>query len=503
MKIVAIFAAVIGVLVLALGHSVAAEKTLRLGTTALPPAKGNPYASTSTTTYIFFTALFDSLTQIDDQGVVHPWLALEWSPLNTTTWRLKLRPNVTFSNGEVFDAFAVKTTFDFLLSPAAITQTVARDIDFISDVNVIDALTVEIITKSPNIMLPRYLAGVNIVAPKHFITLGLEGFSQAPIGSGPFKVESWSSEKVLLSAFTKSWRAPKVDKLEVLALPDAVTRIQALESERVDVATNLNTDDIARLAATGKRVHRRNPTRVMVLSFDAVRQGSPFKDERVRQAMNYAVNREAIVKSLLGGLTEPASQPAAPSAVGHIASLKPYPFDPAKARALLKEAGYENGFRFTMEFPGGQMANDAAIAQQVAADLAAIGVRADINEITFQVAIRYMAQGNWKGLALFTDFATAPSLDMMRAFTRHSCAWTAPWFCDPTIQAKISEADASFDLGQRTKLTQEIVRYYRDTAASLFLYPAVSLDGLSERVTQWQPWNDNFMYHLADLKSAS
>ena len=84
MKIVGSFAAVISVIVLMGGPGVAAEKTLRLGTTALPPAKGNPYASTSTTTYIFFTALFDSLTQIDDQGVVHPWLALEWSPL--TDW---------------------------------------------------------------------------------------------------------------------------------------------------------------------------------------------------------------------------------------------------------------------------------------------------------------------------------------------------------------------------------------------------------------------------------
>jgi peptide/nickel transport system substrate-binding protein len=476
-----------------------AETSLRLGFTALPPAKGNPYNTTATTAYTFFTAIFDPLTQIDDKGVVHPWLAAEWMPLNETTWHFKLRPNVTFSNGEPLNAAAVKTTFDFLLSPAAVAQTVARDIEFISAARVIDDLTVEITTKTPNILLPRYLAGINIVAPKHFATLGIEGFAQDPVGTGPFKVETWGAERVVLEAFTSSWRAPKVDRLEILALPDATSRIQALETKRVDVATNISTDEKPRLEAEGYRFHSRNPTRVMVVAFEANREGSPFRDVRVRQAMNYAVDRQAIVDKLLSGLTRIASQPAAPTAVGYAPELKPYAYDPAKAKALLAEAGYPNGFSFMMEVPSGQLANDAAVAQQVAVDLANVGVKVEIREINFGQVVRNMTQGNWKGLAMYTDFATAPALDFGRSITRHSCGWATPWFCDRSIEPVIAEAERTFDEARRTALTRQISTHYRDVASSLFLYPGVSLDGLSPRVRTWQPWNDNFMYHLADV----
>lgn len=502
MRFTRLIAVICGAIFFAAAPSSAAEKTLRLGFTALPTSKGNPYKTTATTAYTFFTAMFDPLTQIDDQGKVHPWLALEWAPENETTWRFKLRPNVSFSNGEPFDAAAVKTSIDFLLSDGAAAQTVARDIDFISGARVIDALTIEITTKSPNILLPRYLSGINIVAPKQFTKLGLEGFAQAPIGTGSFQLVTWDPEKVTMSAFTGSWRAPKVARLEVLALPDGTSRLQALETGRVDVATNINPDDIGRLEAAGHRLYSRNPTRIMVVAFEAVRAGSPFRDVRVRQAMNYAVNRQAIVDSLLGGLTQPASQPAAAVAVGYMPDLKPYPYDPAKARALLKSAGYEKGFSFVMEVPNGQLANDGAVAQQIAADLAAVGVRAEIREIDFATVVRNMSQGNWKGLAMFTDFAIAPSLDLMRAFTRHSCRWATPWFCDPAIEPTLAEAERTFDLERRIQLTQKAGKHYRDVAASLFLYPGISLDGLSPRVTQWQPWNDNFMYHLADVKDS-
>ncbi len=500
MKTMRFITVLTGLVIAAANSSIAAEKVLRLGFTALPTSKGNPFRSTASTSYTFFTALFDPLTQIDDQGKVHPWLAIEWAPENETTWRFKLRPGVTFSNGEPFDASAVKTSLDFLLSDAALAQTVARDIEFIAGARVIDALTIEIVTKSPNILLPRYLAGINIVAPKHFTAVGLDAFAQTPVGTGPFKLEEWSPEKVTMSAFKGSWRAPKVDQLVILALPDSTSRLQALETGRVDVATNISTDDKGRLEAAGNRFHRRNPTRVMVVSFETIRAGSPFRDVRVRQAMNYAVNRQSIVDNLLGGLTVLASQPAAPAVVGYAPDLKPYPYDPQKARALLKDAGYANGFSFVMEVPNGQLANDGAVAQQIAADLAAIGVKVDIREIDFAQVVRNMSLGNWKGLAMYTDFATAPSLDLMRAFIRHSCGWASPWFCDPTIEPVIAEAERTFDLDRRIQLTQKASQHYRDVAASLFLYPGISLDGIAARVTVWQPWNDNFMYHLADVK---
>jgi len=479
-----------------------AEKVLRIATTAFPPSKGNPFYSTATTSYTFFTALFDSLTMIDDAGVVHPWLALEWTPINETTWHFKLRPNVTFSNGEPFNAFAVKTTVDFLLSPEGNAQTVGRDIEFIASTRVIDELTLEIVTKAPNILLPRYVSGFSVVAPKHFLAVGIDGFAQAPIGTGPFKVDDWGPEKVLLSAYRGSWRAPIIDKIEMLALPEPTTRTQAMETKRVDVATNLNPEDVSILEASGNRIHRRSPSRILLVALDNIKPDSPFKDVRVRQALNHAVNRQAIVDNLLGGLVEPASQPAIPTAIGYVPGLKPYAYDPVKARQLLNDAGYAKGLSFIVEFPSGQLANDTAIVQQIAADLAQVGVKMEIRTITFPQLVKNMTVGGWKGHALMTDFSTAPSLDMMRAFNRHSCRWQAPWYCDPSIQPTLDAAEGSFDIAERTALTQKAIQHYRDTAQGLFLYPALSLDGISSRVTRWAPWNDNFMYHLVDLKES-
>jgi peptide/nickel transport system substrate-binding protein len=478
----------------------AAEKTLRVALTNLPTSKGNPYATTATTPYLMYTAIFDTLTVIDDKGVVRPSLALEWIPQNPTTWHFKLRPNVMFSNGEPFDASAVATALNFLASPDAISQSVSRDIEFISGARVIDPLTVEIKTTAPNIMVPRDVAGVNMVAPKHFQKVGVEGFAQDPVGTGPFKVESWGAEKALLVANKTSWRAPIIDKVEVLALPDATSRMQALSTKRIDIATNVNIDDVPMLEAAGNRFHRRNPTRISLVALDNIKDGTPFKDTRVRQAMNYAVNKEAIVASLLGGMVEVASQPAVPVAVGYVPDLKPYPYDPVKAKALLKEAGYEKGFEFLMEMPTGSLANDTAIAQQIAADLSAVGIKMEIRGITFPQLVKYMTIGEWKGHALMTDFASAPSLDMMRAFHRHSCQWPAPWYCDRTIQPTIDSAEKAFDVSERTALTQKAVRHYRDTASAVFLFPILSLDGVAARVTKWAPWNDNFNYHLADVK---
>ncbi|MSO98688.1 MAG: hypothetical protein EXR11_10800 [Rhodospirillaceae bacterium] len=497
--IAAVVVGVVAVSWLWLAPTTADAKTLRVGMTSLPPAKGNPYYTTATTSYMFFNVMFDALTQIDETGTVRPWLALEWKPLNETTWHFKLRPNVTFSNGEPFDAAAVKTTFDFLLSDAAVAQSVPRDIAFIAGVSVVDALTVEIITKTPNILLPRYVSGIHIVAPKQLTTLGLDGFAQSPVGTGPFKVDSWGADKILMSAFRGSWRQPIIDNIEMLSLSDAAARVTALETKRVDVAPNINPDEAARLKPLGIRFHHRNPTRVLVVALDVLRDGSPFKDVRVRQALNYAVNRQAIIDSLLGGLEKPASQAATPATVGYVPGLEPYPYDPDKARQLLAEAGYKDGLSFMMEVPGGQLANDKAIAQQIAADLSQVGVQMEVREITFPQLVRNMSQGNWKGLALQTDFSSAPALDVIRALYRHSCSWPGKWYCDPEIQPTLAEAERTFDIGRRTALTQQVVKRYRDMASSLYLFPVVSLDGLSPRVTRWEPWNDNFMYHLADV----
>ena len=217
--------------------------------------------------------------------------------------------------------------------------------------------------------------------------------------------------------------------------------------------------------------------------------------------MNYAVNTDLITGVLLAGLVKPASQPATLGAVGYDPSLKPYPYDPDRARALLKEAGYENGFSFTHISPGNTLPNDTAILQQIAADLSTVGITMTTKIVSYGELVRAVIEGEFDGESLSMDFnnrygdALRP---MMRGFN-HSCTGIGPWFCDWNIQAVIERAVVSANMEERTRLSKQVVKFYRDTGQSLFLFPVVGLDGISKRVRHWEPWNDILMFQLVEL----
>ena len=479
-----------------------AEKVLRVGLSAPPPSKGNPYVTTGTTANFFWTSIYDSLTNINNQGEVVPWLAIDWWSESETRWVFKLRPGVRFSNGEPFDAESVGALIERLKSDESRGVTWAREVkDQYAAVRVIDDLTVEIETTRPMLEFPAYSAGLYMAPRLHLEKVGLDGLVDSPIGTGPFVLEDWQPSKVLLSANRGSWRAPKVDRLEVLLVPEASARVQALESGQIDIATAISTDYIDSLKSTGHSTHMRVPTRILVLALLSTSEDSPFADLRVRQAVNYGVNRQAITRVLLAGLVEPASQPATRNAVGYNPDLKPYPYDPEKARQLLREAGLADGFSFTIETPTGFQPNDVAILQQITADLARINVRMTVRRIQYPKLIEYVVRGGWQGHAITMDFNNR-YMDGLRGVSRynHSCNGLAPWFCDPEIQPLIDTAVSSFDAERRAEMTRRIIRYYRDRAQSLFMFPVVGLDGISSRVTNWEPWNDHFMFHLADVE---
>jgi len=480
----------------------AAEKSFKIAISAEPPSRGNPYATTGTTPSFFWTSMYDALTNIDNEGNVQPWLAESWQATSATTWQFKLRPNVVFSNGEPFNAGTVKAVVDFLKTDRGAGMSWARDVRRLyAQVRVIDELTVELETVEPNAVLPAYAAWFYMAPARYLNEVGLDGLAQNPIGTGPFVVEDWRPGRVRMRKNPTSWLQPKVDTLEVLFVPDAAARMQALQTGLVDVAMTLGPDDIPRLTAAGHRVAMRTPTRIIGLALLTTDESSPFKDPRVRRAVNYAVNKKRLTTVLLGDLVEPASQPASKLAVGYNPDLAPYPYDPERAQRLLADAGYPDGFSFLAESPTGGLPNDTVILQQIAADLAEVGVQMEVRLIPFAQLLKATIQGAWRGSALLMDFNNRHA-DALRPFTRtnHSCSGIAPWYCNMAIQRVIDQARRSADLDERTRLTRQIVRHYRDEASALWLFPVVGIDGLAKRVTHWEPWNDHLMFHLVDVE---
>jgi peptide/nickel transport system substrate-binding protein len=472
--------------------------TLRLGLIGLPPSLGNPYRTTNIPSILTWGAIFDGLTRIDGQGHLMPWLAMSWEPIDQTTWRFKLRPNVTFSNGEKFDAQAVVKTVDYLIGPGAPIEGTARELQSLAGARVVDALTVDILTKYPDPILPRSLPIMYIVAPAQWQKLGPDGFAREPVGTGPYKVDRWDASRASLSAFAGSWRAPKIPKLEIYAVPEGSSRTQGVGANQIDIALAIGPDDAqAAEAAGGKAIHWMNAA-VMGVAFVTaknVNPKSPVLDRRVRQALNYAVNKQAIIDALLYGTTTARGQPAPAVAWGHDPKIAPYPYDPAKAKALLTEAGYPNGFKMVLEATIGGGAADAAMYQQVAADLAAVGVAVEIRTIPVQTLLRNSNEGGWSGDAFGMSYATEPSVTALRPLRVWSCLWLSPWYCNRDIQPKIDAAMREFDEAKRLAMVQEIMQFYHEDAPSIFLYDVVRFGALAQRVQKFKEENGFINFH--------
>ncbi|MDX2222759.1 MAG: ABC transporter substrate-binding protein [Rhodospirillaceae bacterium] len=475
-----------------------AETTLRIGLTAMPPSLGNPYGVIGTTANFVVPAFYDRLAQFDNDGVLRPQLALSWRQRDALTWEFKLRPGVVFSNGERFTAAGAKRVLDYLRGPGGDGRMGAREPRALQDVIAEDELTLVVTTPQPNAVLPHYLYIVPFAAPEALVADGASSLATRTLGSGPFVAERWSSDRIVAKANRTSWRAPQASALEMIVLPEPTSRVQGLISGQIDVAIAVDPEQIEPLAAAGLRTAQRKPLRILSVVFDTLRPGTPFADARVRQAVNYGVNRAAIAATLQGGLVEPASQGALPGTIGYDDTLEPYPYDPAKARALLREAGYPDGFSFTLEMPVGSTSGDTSIMQQVAADLARIGVRMIINPVPFAQFSKYFVQGGAPGEALPSDY-NLYGHDALRSFHgamgTHGCGWSAPRFCDPVIQPVIEAAAAAPTLAERTALTKQVLKYHRDVAESLTLFPILGLDGLGPRVTHWETHGDFIQFH--------
>ncbi len=482
-----------------------ADKIFRIAVTASPQIKGNALAGGGVAANFIWPAFYDSLTRIRNDGRIEPWLATAWRSVSDTEWHFSLRPNVRFANGEPFNAEAVKITFDMLRTDAARTFMRHRDMTYYPRVDVIDDLTVAIHTNEPNAMTAAYLSGTAFAPPQYLQEVGFQGLIDAPIGTGPFVVERWAPDKITARVNPYAWAPPKVDSLEFYIVPDSSARLQALETGQIDVALAISTDQIPLLEAAGHHTAVRGFHRVYIFVLQTQDPDSPLADVRVRQALNYAINKDLITDVLLAGLVEPASQPALPLTRGYDPELKPYPYGPDKARQLLKAAGYEDGFTFTLEAVSGFMPNDTAILQQIISDLAQVGITMNVNVITYPTLLRTVLFGEFGGEAFPMDFfnTTGDALRPVIRAVNHACTGTRPWYCDETIQPVIDQARVTMDLDRRAELTRKVIRHYRDNASSVFLWPVLGLDGLHSRVTAWEPWLDILNFHLVDVNGTS
>jgi peptide/nickel transport system substrate-binding protein len=459
----------------------AAEKVLAIGIPMLPPTRGNPHQNVSLPGTLPLQAIFDSLVRIGTDGAAGPALATDWEAIDRNTWVLSLRRDVMFSNGESFDAAAVITAVDYLLSDAGKSETLGTHLSriHVSGARALDSHRVEITTAQPNAILPIHLDFLRIPAPAHFAALGPEGFALDPIGTGPFVVDAWTDGQIKLIENETAWRIPKLDRVILINVPDQAARLQGLLSGSLDVAMNLAPEERTVIEAAGGRLISYANPNVSYLQFVTAKE-SPLTDVRVRRALNYAVNKQLILDVLFEGAVAPTGQIAHPQAFGYNPDIAPYPYDPDRAKALLAEAGYPNGFAMA-SLIAGNGANGEEVQQLIASNLARIGVHMEIQRTTFAKYLEFMYQTGYPDS--FVAFAMVTSgFDPMHGFRTRSCNWMTPYYCDEAAVPMIAAAESAFDPEERRRLVGALLAYERNNPPGIFMWQLPAFDAVAARV---------------------
>lgn len=310
----------------------------------LDPHKTNDHASANP-----MQQVYNTLVDLTPEMEVVPSLAESWEQVDDLTWQFKLRQGVKFHNGEELKASDVKFTYDRLLDPSTASPG-AFLLEQVSEVKVVDDYTVEIISKEPFAPLIYNLTHVatGILNEKAVTEAGAQ-YGQKPVGTGPYKFVSWKKDSEILFEKYDDYfdGAPSVDKLVFRIIPESSTAVAELKTDGVDIMIDLPSQHISQFEKSDTVTVDRVPSfSVKYLSFNM--QEKPFDDPKVRQAINYATDKEAIVKAAYQGTAVPATSPLAPGLNGFNDSLEGYPFNPEKAKELLAEAGYPDGFSSTL-----------------------------------------------------------------------------------------------------------------------------------------------------------
>ncbi len=320
--------------------------------------------------------MFDTLTTHGTGNELLPRLALSWTALDQHTWRFRLRPGVTFHNGEVCDAAAVKFSVERVLDPK--TESPIVELRYVQGVTVVDHLTVDMHTSQHDPILPEKLSlfGGVVVPPRLLAEVGDAGFADHPVGTGPFTFVHWQPDHELrMRANPKYWHGrPPVDELVFSPQPNASSSLAALQSGEVDLVAGLTPDAAQQLAGyPGVTLDGFPGIRTAYLSLDTTH--GPLRDRRVRQALNHAVDVPLLIKAVLGGQAREVPAMIPRGTFGFDPSLKPFTRSAGTARALLAQAGFPHGFATTLTASD----VDSNVAQAISGLLAEAGVHAPVD----------------------------------------------------------------------------------------------------------------------------
>jgi peptide/nickel transport system substrate-binding protein len=440
----------------------------------------DPASSVLFASDVYHVHMFDTLVGLEgDELKPTPGLAERWENVNPTTWRFHLRRGVKFHNGQALDANDVKYSVETYLDPKSRRATFVKGI---VRAEVRDPFTVDIVTAEPLASALFNVVRMYILPRETREKMGAQAFAEKPVGTGPYRFVEWKrDQQLVLEANPTYWRgAPAPRRLVFRIVKDASTRAAELRSGGVDIIAAPPVPQLDMLDSGDTHVVPVKGGRLIIYPMH-VKQ-PPFDKGKVREAMNLAVNREAIVKSVLGGRGTVLAGPFTPAWLGYDPAVKPFPYDPPRARQLLAEAGYPQGFETTWSISSGVFLKDAEIAEAVAGQLRQVGVRVKLVPTERSKIQKDAVEGTFQGMTSIAWGAQFEPDAML------SWVFARPHLSTPRIMELVQQGRGEVNLEKRRAIYQDLYRQAHDEALWLFVHAQDEL-WAERRDVNWTPYN--------------
>jgi peptide/nickel transport system substrate-binding protein len=443
----------------------------------------DPHVQWDTDSYGVYRNVFDNLVTRDATGKIMPQIAAAWRFLDDTHLEFDIRPDVKFQDGTQLSAddvvFSVKRITNSSFKSPQLSQ-----FDQIADAEALGPTKVRLTMSKPYPVLLAQLVKLSIVPKAYVEKVGDQAFNLKPLGSGPYRVRTWQKGvQVTLDANEGYWRGrPPFRTVIFRAVPDVSTRIADLKTGRADLIRLLPPDQAIALKEDARLAVLSVPTeRVGYLFINA--QAGPTADVRVRHAIAYAIDKQSLVDALLQGFGKPVNSVGAEPIFGYLPDITGYDYDPAKARALIKEAGAQGAAVTFLTSP----AYDRQVVEAIQQMLNDVGLKVEVvtlDQATF-LRRRQGTPTDAGGLALGVWSCACQDADgIIFPLFRSGTTWSK--YANPTYDAAVDAARGVLEESKRLAEYRKAYEILREDVPGLGLYQTFATYGARKEL-KWQP----------------
>ncbi len=454
----------------------------------------DPHGSNDVPSNNIHANIYDTLVRLTPDSEIEPSLAKEWEQVDDTTWEFKLQEGVKFHDGEDFNAEAVKKSLDRVRDPEVGSPRFYL-YEMINSVEAVDDYTVRIKTDYPFAPLLSHLAhdGGSMISPKSIdadyaaMKEGKEPgsvISADPVGTGYFKFESWDpGSEIKLVKNEDYWNgAPKADSVTFKVVPESATRVAELETGNAHIIDPVQPNEVAQINDSGSaEVNQELSRSLSYLGFNT--QKAPFDDVRVRQAISLMVDNDEIVEGIYDGFGIPAEGPLAPGSFGYDENIKGIEHNPEKAKKLLEEAGYGDGFKaeiWTNDNP--QRVDIAVLLQQKLKDL---NIDISIQQMEFGAYLKQTAAGDHDMFILGWSNSTGDADNGLYSLfhsSQHGDAGNRSFYDNPEVDKLLDDGRKETDPDARFAIYEKIQKTLIEDAPMVYIHHQEYLTGVAGNV---------------------